>query len=286
MEVHDLRTGICEDPGAAYRQIAASQLAVVISSEYDLAQCYPSLSPTASCVGNIRQHGAVPVAIAGSHATADAGLALDFTGADCAVRGEFEFALPGLAARVSSGPVLPRQWPEGEPATATPAELAALPMPAYELAPMHCYASEGLIGGQLHRVHSGLLLGNRGCPFACNFCYLLFGRRLRRLPVGATLDELETMLRDHDIEHFFFLDYTFTLDDSWVSALCAGILERKLRCSWVCQTRVDCLAEGTLRLMARAGCSGVWLGIESPDLEQRRYLSKGRIGVNIQVLAP
>jgi radical SAM superfamily enzyme YgiQ (UPF0313 family) len=276
--VHDLRSGICQDPLSAYRQIADSHLAVVVSSEYDLAQCYPSLSPTTSCIQNIRAHGDVPVAVAGSHATADAGLTLDYTGADCAVRGEFEFALPGLAARVSSGLGLPRQWPVGEPATATPADLAALPMPAYELAPMHRYASEGLIDGQLRRVRSGLLLGNRGCPFGCNFCYLLFGRRLRRRPVVATLDELETMLRGHDIEHFFFLDYTFTLDHVWVKELCAGILERNLRCSWVCQTRVDCLDEETLRLMARAGCSGIWLGVESPDLDQRRYLSKGRIG--------
>jgi anaerobic magnesium-protoporphyrin IX monomethyl ester cyclase len=278
VDVYDLRSGVCQDPTAAYRQITGSDLAVVISSEYDLAQCYPSLSPTTSCIRNIRDHGTVPVAVAGSHATADAELTLDFTGADCAVRGEFEFALPSLAGRVDLALGLPRQWPEGELATATPAELAALPMPAYELAPMHRYASEGLIDGQLRRVRSGLLLGNRGCPFACNFCYLLFGRRLRRRPVGATLDEMETMRREHDIEHFFFLDYTFTLDNGWVKALCTGILERKLQCSWICQTRVDCLDEETLRLMARAGCSGVWLGIESPNLEQRRYLSKGRIG--------
>lgn len=278
VKFHDLRSGVCRDPMSAYRQIADSDLAVVVSSEYDLAQCYPSLSPTASCVRTIQGHGAVPIAVAGSHATADAGLTLDFTGADCVVRGEFEFALPGLAARLGSGLGLPRQWPEGEPATATPAELAALPMPAYELAPMRSYTSEGLVDGRLRRVRSGLLLGNRGCPFACNFCYLLFGRRLRRRPVGATLDEMETMLRQHAIEHFFFLDYTFTLDPAWVKALCTGIIERELRCTWVCQTRVDCLDEETLRLMARAGCAGVWLGIESPELEQRRYLDKGRIG--------
>jgi hypothetical protein len=29
--------------------------------------------------------------------------------------------------------------------------------------------------------------------------------------------------------------------------------------------------------MKEAGCAGIWLGIESPDMAQRRYLSKGRI---------
>jgi radical SAM superfamily enzyme YgiQ (UPF0313 family) len=128
-------------------------------------------------------------------------------------------------------------------------------------------------------VNSGLLLANRGCPFGCSFCYLFFGRRLRRRPVESTLVELRTMYEEYALRHFFFLDYTFTIDDEWVGALCTGIAEMGLGrdISWICQTRVDCLRESTLQAMKRAGCSGIWLGIESPELEQRRYLGKGRI---------
>jgi anaerobic magnesium-protoporphyrin IX monomethyl ester cyclase len=86
------------------------------------------------------------------------------------------------------------------------------------------------------------------------------------------------MNAEYGIRHFFFLDYTFTLDGGWVRELCEAIQSAQLDISWVCQTRVDCLDEDTLMTMRQAGCAGVWLGIESPDLEQRRYLSKGRIG--------
>ena len=142
---------------------------------------------------------------------------------------------------------------------------------------MHGYASEGFVDGEMRRVSSGLVLANRGCPLGCNFCYLFFGRRLRRRPVAATLEELRTLRDEHGIGHFYFLDYTFTLDEAWVQGLCDGIHAAGLDISWICQTRVDCLSTPTLKLMKEAGCAGVWLGVESPELEQRRYLSKGRI---------
>jgi anaerobic magnesium-protoporphyrin IX monomethyl ester cyclase len=91
------------------------------------------------------------------------------------------------------------------------------------------------------------------------------------------LAEMERLRWTHDVRHYFFLDYTFTLDNSWVRQLCAGIHGRGLDVSWMCQTRVDCLDPETLRLMKTAGCTGVWLGVESPELAQRRYLSKGKI---------
>lgn len=264
--------------GPPIAELAIADVVVVFSTDYDLAQCYPSLTPAAECVSALRDAGASCVVICGSHGTVDPDLTAAFTKVDGVVRGEFEFALPELIEHVQSHGSLPPVWPlEGESVTPTEDQLAMLDLPRYDLAPMSQYASEGFVDGRLQMVQSALLLGNRGCPFACNFCYLLFGRRLRRRPVERTLDEME-MLRDtYGVQHFFFLDYTFTLDRAWVSALCAGIEQRALDVSWMCQTRVDCLDAEALHSMKRAGCTGVWLGVESPELEQRRYLSKGRI---------
>lgn len=263
---------------AAYATIAASDLVVVFSTDYDLAQCYPSLRPAADCVRRIKARGSVPVVCCGSHAAVAPVMTRSFTGADAVVVGEFEFALPSLVEHLAGGAELPDVWPaDGQPVMAGDTELAALGVPAYDLAPMREYASEGFVNGQMRRVRSALVLANRGCPFGCSFCYLFFGRRLRRRPVGATIAELRMLSGRYDVEHFFFLDYTFTLDDAWVRQMCAGIRAAGLDISWICQTRVDCLDEDTLRLMRASGCTGVWLGVESPDLEQRRYLGKGRI---------
>jgi anaerobic magnesium-protoporphyrin IX monomethyl ester cyclase len=186
--------------------------------------------------------------------------------------------VPALVRQLRSGAALPDVWPlGGTPRMATEAELAAPGTHAYDLVPMHGYASEGFVDGEMRRVSSGLVLANGGCPFACNFCYLFFGRRPRWRLVTATLEELRTLRNEHGIGHSFYLDYTFTLDEKWVQSLCDGIQAAGLDVSWICQTRVDCLNTPTLKLMKEAGCAGMWLGVESPELEQRRYLSKGRI---------
>ena len=277
IEFYDLRVHDPDDC-SVYSRIADAQLAVVFSTDYDLAQCYPSLSPTTECVRLIKAAGTALVACAGSHSTVAPTLTRNFTGSDIAVAGEFEFAIPDLVWFLNGSGECPERWPVEGVRMANEAELQKLGVPDYDLAPMTQYFSEGFIGGKLDRVNSGLVLANRGCPFGCSFCYLLFGRRLRRRPVKATLAELKTLYEDHAIRHFFFLDYTFTIDNSWVRALCESIQELDLDISWLCQTRVDCLNKPTLKLMKEAGCSGIWLGIESPDMEQRRYLSKGNIG--------
>ncbi len=276
VSVHDLRFDRPDD--AVYAEIAGADMAVVCSTDYDLAQCYPTLVSAARCIRRIKDSGGALVACAGSHGTADAALTRSFTGADVVIAGEFEFAVPDLVEELASGAGRPECWPVDGVRLATEAELADLGTPAYDLVAMDRYRSEGFVDGELDRVNSGLVLANRGCPFACDFCYLFFGRRLRRRPVEATLAELREMHDRYGMRHFFFLDYTFTLDRGWVWALCEGIQRLGLDISWVCQTRVDCLDEPTLARMKAAGCAGVWLGVESPELEQRRYLSKGRIG--------
>jgi anaerobic magnesium-protoporphyrin IX monomethyl ester cyclase len=273
---YDLRAW--PDPAASYPAIADADLAVVLSNDYDLAQCYPSLRPAANCISALKAAGCAKVACAGSHATINPETTQRFTNADCVISGEVEFAVTGLATWMASGGTLPRAWPATGQFTATEAQLATLGSPAYHLAPMAHYESEGFVNGSLDRVRSGLVLANRGCPFACSFCYLLFGRRLRHRPVPATLAELRSLNHDYGIRHFFFLDYTFTVDQRWVKEICTAIRAWGADISWVCQTRVDCLSHSVLAEMRQAGCDGIWLGVESPELDQRRYLSKGGIG--------
>jgi hypothetical protein len=50
-----------------------------------------------------------------------------------------------------------------------------------------------------------------------------------------------------------------------VAAICEEIISRGIAIRWRCETRIDCLDEPTIALMARAGCSGVNFGVESID---------------------
>ena len=275
--VFDLR--VRHAPGSpVYEEIADADCVFVLPQDYELAQCYPKLSPARRCIQSLRTAGAETIVAAGSHATVDAVATADFLGVDGCVAGEFEFAIPDFIAELRRTGTSPARFPHSGSRLASSEELALLGSPAFDLAPMNEYRSEGFVNGALSRVPSGLLLSNRGCPYACDFCYLFFERKIRRRPIEHTLREVKTMWAEHGIRHFFFLDYTFTLDERWVGEMCDGLEGLGLDISWICQSRVDRLSSEMLKHMKSAGCDGLWLGVESPDLDQRRYLGKGGIG--------
>ncbi|MCB1606191.1 MAG: B12-binding domain-containing radical SAM protein [Xanthomonadales bacterium] len=275
----DLR--LAKHPHSELRKLApTSNIVAVCSSDYELAQCYPSLDYAKQCIETLRALIQPPTRIlcVGSHATVNPKLTLAYTGADVAIRGEFEWAIPEFVTEWRSSISETETWPAQGPRIASEAELASLEAPAFDIAMMDKYFSEGFEDGELRRVKSGLVLGNRGCPFGCDFCYLISGRKFRMRPVSSVIRDIAIMVKEHGLRHFFFLDYTFTLSKKWVHSLCVELVARSIDVSWLCQTRVDCLDVEVLSAMREAGCKGVWLGVESPVLEQRRYLGKGKFG--------
>jgi radical SAM superfamily enzyme YgiQ (UPF0313 family) len=105
----------------------------------------------------------------------------------------------------------------------------------------------------------------RGCPYRCTFCTapLYYGYRLRRRPVAQVVDEMAANVSRYGIREFFIWADTFTADRSYVRDLCRAVLERGLRISWTCNSRVDTIDEETLRLMKQAGLWMISFGLES-----------------------
>ena len=288
VELFDLRAeGTYADAGPS---VAESDLVVVATNDYDLAQCYPSIAPAQVAVATLAEATDAPVVCVGSHGTVAPEATLSATGAHAALRGEFEFVVPEYVRAGAAGGAFPAGgWPAAGPRNATEAELAELPLPAYDLAPMSRYYAEGFGPNGIELVPSGLVLGNRGCPYACSFCYLHFGRAVRRRPVARIVDEAEAQVRGHGLRNLFFLDYTFTLDARWVDEFCAEMAARDLDASWLCQTRCDRVAPELLASMRAAGCAGVWLGVESPVPEHRALLGKaalddGRVNAAVEMV--
>jgi len=105
----------------------------------------------------------------------------------------------------------------------------------------------------------------RGCPYRCTFCTapLYYGYRLRRRPVAQVVDEMAANISRYGIREFFIWADTFTADRGYVRDLCRAVLERGLRISWTCNSRVDTIDEETLRLMKEAGLWMISFGLES-----------------------
>ena len=70
-------------------------------------------------------------------------------------------------------------------------------------------------------------------------------------------------LRTLKIEFIKFSDDTFTINKERVREFCEKKIERDIKIPWGCNIRADSVDEDLLRLMKRAGCQEVWIGVES-----------------------
>ena len=159
------------------------------------------------------------------------------------------------------------------------------------------YLAHDLIQGGKYRVVSkninprgkikwGFILSSRGCPFSCIFCSPSirnsFGKKYRFQTPKRTVDEIEHMVNRFGINAVSFEDDIFTLNHSRVVAICKEIIKRKIHITWTAATRLDCLNLKILRLMKRAGCAGLSLGVESGSDRVLKLISKGETTKDIE----
>jgi len=138
--------------------------------------------------------------------------------------------------------------------------LDSLPWPAYDMLPIKIYGNPFL--GE-----SMIFATGRGCPFRCIFCSsgVMYKHTYRVRSVKDVVDELAYLHRKHKIKNFIFVDDTFTAIPKRTEEMCKEIIRRKLKISWMCDTRVNTVSEKLFRIMKKAGCRIVKFGIESGD---------------------
>ncbi len=139
-------------------------------------------------------------------------------------------------------------------------DLDSLPFPAYHLLPMDRYRPAA---GAAKRTPATSVLGTRGCPGRCTFCYRIFGDRLRVRSGEKVAEEVQLLQEQYGIKEICFYDDTFTAVKPAVQAFCRSVKERKLDLTWSCFSRVDTFHEETFRMMKNAGCHQVMIGVES-----------------------
>lgn len=106
----------------------------------------------------------------------------------------------------------------------------------------------------------------RGCPFTCSFCsQWKFWRDYRIRDPKAVVDEIETLVRDHQVGFFILADEEPTIHRKKFIQFCELLIERQLDVLWGINTRVtDILRdEKLLPLFRRAGLIHVSLGTEA-----------------------
>jgi radical SAM superfamily enzyme YgiQ (UPF0313 family) len=195
---------------------------------------------------------------------------------DLVVRGEAEQTLPSLVdALAGQSPLATvpgitfRRNEDGEVVRSLDAplvlDLDALPFPAFHLFPDVRFCR-----------HFPLELG-RGCPFACTFCSTndFFRRRFRLKSPAHMIAEMRRVKQTYGINSFELVHDMFTVDRKRVVEFCEALLESKEEFTWGCSARTDCIDEELIALMARAGCRGIFFGIETGSKRMQKIIDKG-----------
>ncbi len=106
----------------------------------------------------------------------------------------------------------------------------------------------------------------RGCPFTCTFCsQWKFWRDYRVRDPKKVVDEIEALVRDHQVGFFILADEEPTIHRKKFIQFCEELIERNLPVLWGINTRVtDILRdEALLPMYRKAGLIHVSLGTEA-----------------------
>jgi radical SAM superfamily enzyme YgiQ (UPF0313 family) len=121
---------------------------------------------------------------------------------------------------------------------------------------------------------------SRGCPFACSFCTIINvqGRKMRERSPEAIAELLRRNYREHGVSFYFFTDDNFARKKLWRETFEEIIKLRKdgIKISFMIQVDLARKPKDFVRLAAEAGCTQVFIGMESVNPQNLTAEGKGQ----------
>jgi len=257
--------------GQSPQVVAITALTPTIEQAKKTAQLVKKVSPLTTVV------------MGGYHPTFNHQEMLDKDYVDVVVMGEGEYTMLELVQTLEEGGDLSQVRGlalknQVNPPRPLITDMDTLPFPARHLLPMDHYKMLNMKTGM------ATMITSRGCPMQCSFCAsaALHGPKLRRRSPENVVDEMEHLVRDHDVGIIAFMDDTFTLNHRLVEEICDEIQKRNLEVFWGCTARVDTLSDELLEKMRKAGCITLFMGVESADQQMLDSTSKNITIENIR----
>ncbi len=150
---------------------------------------------------------------------------------------------------------------------------AELPLPARDLIDMEPYRGAWT---QSHGYFSANMVASRGCPFHCNWCAKpISGNKFHLRPPAAVAEEMKRLKTEVGVQHIWFGDDVFALNQHWMEQFAAQVTEREAAVPFKIQSRADLMSEHTVEHLKTAGCAEVWMGVESGSQTVLDAMDKG-----------
>lgn len=150
---------------------------------------------------------------------------------------------------------------------------STLSFPARDLIDMGPYRAAWL---ETHGYFSMNMVSSRGCPYRCNWCAKpISGNKFHLRPAAAVAEEMRLLKEEARADHIWFGDDVFALNGHWVEEFAAEVTKRNAAVPFKIQSRADLISEQTVQHLKTAGCTELWMGVESGSQAVLNAMDKG-----------
>jgi len=255
----------------------------------------PLIYDTVECVNLIREVYSGQIIAGGHHATALPELTLlkipELSGV---VVEEGEIPISRIANGENPSSIPGFWWKDDDNSVVNTlptqnTNLDELPFPAFDLLDMKYYTrpNTNVINGLYLSAVS--LLTSRGCVNQCEFCSesLTYGKGVRFHSPEYIIEWMKSVFADYEVEGIYFHDNDFLIRESRTRDICEKILSNGLheKLKWAIQARADRINKDILKLLKKAGCVLIEIGVESNSQYQLNGINKQTtVGINEKVV--
>ena len=202
-------------------------------------------------VANLRKITKVPIVLGGAGFSLFPEILLKKIGADYGIAGEGEEIFAKLVEDLSTGNPPSKKILHND-----------LPVPATDMgAPErddHIAAFYSKQSGMLN------IQTKRGCPFRCAYCTYptLEGRLYRYRPANSVVDEIEMLIKKHQLAYYFIADSVFNDSDGKYLEIAEELVRRKISIPWMAYFKPDSFKKDDVALLKRAGLDAIEWGTD------------------------
>lgn len=152
-----------------------------------------------------------------------------------------------------------------------------IPFPARHLLPMKKYFRHPDYTFSM-RSPTTPMITSRGCPGKCIYCSIhsVWGHSWRGRDPKKVVDEMEELQKKYGVGEIEFFDDSMGANKKRLELICDEIIERKIDIKWSPPNGIAhwTLDEKLLEKMKKSGCYRITFGIESGNLETRKFVGK------------
>lgn len=118
--------------------------------------------------------------------------------------------------------------------------------------------------------------GGRGCPFSCTFCSTqkFWGNVFVVKPIDILISEIKQYHEKYSAYKFSITHDLFTANKKYLLEFCFALNNLSFDVKWGCSSRLDVLDDEMITAMICAGCTDIYIGVESASSKIQKLISK------------